>query len=355
MADVINARSWFCVFNNPEKHGFEDKTPEQICESMCDIWMENNPQRACAVTYCISAEGLQHCHAVFEDIKTMRFTLVKKLFPSMHIQPTKGTKAQAEDYINKRGKFAEKGETVTCIATRGLLKGVQGKRSDLDTIEEMLSEGRTAKDILSVSLSYRRYEKMVKSAYYAKRDKETPFIRDVKVYWHVGESGSGKSYSAQTVLDTRGADSLYFLTDYSVGGFDNYAGEPVLFMDEFRGQMQFSVFLGLLDQYKTQVHSRYTNILTLWDEVHITSVIPPERMYKKMVLEHSDLDTYSQLRRRITEVMYHYKDSDGTYQIFAQPGSEYSDYATIKLLAQPLPATDYLTLWGYGGTLKNVP
>ena len=103
MENAVNARSWFCVFNNPENHGFSG-SPEEIAEQMKDRWIAGNPQRTCAVAYCISADGLHHCHAVFEDTKTMRFTVVQKLFPGMHIEPTKGSKEQAEDYINKRGK-----------------------------------------------------------------------------------------------------------------------------------------------------------------------------------------------------------------------------------------------------------
>ena len=80
MENDVRARSWFCVFNNPENHGFSG-SPEEIAEQMKDLWIADNPQRTCAVAYCISADGLHHCHAVFEDTKTMRFTAVQKLFP----------------------------------------------------------------------------------------------------------------------------------------------------------------------------------------------------------------------------------------------------------------------------------
>jgi hypothetical protein len=119
------SKSWFCVFNNPEEHGFCGE-PSKIAGD----WIADNPQRTCAVAYCVSAEGLKHCHAVFEDTKAMRFTAVKKLFPSMHIEPTKGNKEQAEDYINKRPSFDEKGETVICVNRHGEIKGHQGRRNE---------------------------------------------------------------------------------------------------------------------------------------------------------------------------------------------------------------------------------
>ena len=55
-----------------------------------------------------------------------------------------------------------------------------------------------------------------------------------------------------------------------------------------RGRVPFSpvkIFLQILDGYKIQVHARYSNIYALWTEVYITSVFPPEELYKKMVEE----------------------------------------------------------------------
>ena len=70
------------------------------------------------------------------------FSVVKKAYPAMHIQPTKGSKEQAEDYINKRGKWQEKGEKIICIDQKGEIKGSQGQRSDLEIIEELLQQGK---------------------------------------------------------------------------------------------------------------------------------------------------------------------------------------------------------------------
>jgi hypothetical protein len=94
------------------------------------------------------------------------------------------------------------------------------------------------------------------------------------------------------------------LTDYD-HGFDKYNGESILFMDEFRRQMKFSLFLTLIGGYKVQVPCRYSNVYGLWNEVHITSVLPPERVYENMVQDNRHLDTVDQLMRRISFVVYH--------------------------------------------------
>jgi hypothetical protein len=265
----------------------------------------------------------------------MRFTSIKKAFPSMNIQPTKGNKEQAEDYINKRGKWAEKGEEIVFIDQKGEIKGAKGQRNDLEIIEELIQQNKTPQEIMSMSLSYRRYDKIIKDCFFYRRAAETPNFRNVETFWHVGASGSGKSFTFVNLTEERGADNVYMLTDCESGGFDKYCAEPILFIDEFRGQIKFHILLSsILSPYKSQVHSRYSNIIGLWNEVHITSVLPPELVYRKMVEENRDLDSYEQLLRRITYVIYHWKTADGKYHQYAQPASEYKDFNTLKKIAE---------------------
>lgn len=53
-----------------------------------------------------------------------------------------------------------------------------------------------------------------------------------------------------------------------------------------------------------------------------------------MVRDNLDLDTMKQLFRRINFVIYHFIDEDGKYREFQQPMKEYSDYETLKELAE---------------------
>lgn len=188
---------------------------------------------------------------------------------------------------------------------------------------------------MSMSLSYRRYEKIIKDSFFERQAAATPPKRDLEVCWHVGESGSGKSYTFVQLVEEHGEDSVYMLTDCENGGFDKYCAEPILFIDEFRGQIKFHVLLNsILSPYKTQVHSRYSNIIGLWTEVHITSVLPPEMVYKKMVDENRDLDSIEQLMRRLTEIVYHWKSPDGKYHNFSIPTAEYTNYEKLKTFAE---------------------
>lgn len=345
--------SWFIIFNNPqeiitykidpdtgeyirdvdnrripvhsEPSEFAGLSPDELCEKILDIWCSDSPDtKTGACAYCIAANGLKHCHMVLEDTRTHRFSSIKKLFPRAHLKPTGGTKAQAEDYINKRGKWEEKGEQVVCIKYRGEIRGAQGRRTDLITVEKLLDDGMHPNDILLKSLSNEKYESIIKQHYFRKKLKDAPIQRDVKVFWHVGNSGSGKTYVLHKLYE-KYPDNVYLVSDYESGFLDDYIGEKVLFLDEFRGQIRFSTFLTMLHSYTSRFHARYKNIVGLWEEVHITSVFAPEQLYHRMVTTDQRIDTIEQLYRRITGIFYHWSFND-QYELYYCPMSDYVSY-----------------------------
>jgi hypothetical protein len=357
-----SSRSWFLVYNNPEmdnvyktaKNGKviidEDGKPiildskpsflsglpaEQICNVVLNIWQsgaDEDEERTGAAVYCKSADGLLHLHIVVCSSKKITFGTVKKCFPKAHIEPTQGNKQQAEDYIQKVGEWQEKGEELLCnVVYHGDIIGNQGKRNDVDNIEKLLDQGKKPREILTeLGFKSQRYETMIRSAYFLKRYNDTPFYRDIEVVWHVGESGSGKSFTAVKLVEQGLQDDMYMMTDYEGGGLDHYNGEDILFMDEYRGQIKYSTLLMMLQGYKQQFHARYTNIYGLWTKVHITSVMPPEMVYQKMVEEHQNIDTLKQLLRRINTIVYHWKDDNKGYHQYSMPMKDYIDYNDLK-------------------------
>lgn len=331
MASVDKCRSWFCVWNNPE-NVYSDLTPEQIAEKVLEEWIKDQPTRTGAVAYCVSAEGLKHLHMVLEDSTQIRFSALKKMFPTAHLEPTMGNKEQAEDYIQKKGKWTEKGEEIVYTARFGEIKGKQGQRKDMEIIADCIEKGMKPDEIIDLNFSYRRYSNMIREAYIQKRKKETKWFRDVVVYWHVGESGSGKSRVSSRLIEENGEDEVYFVSEYK-NGFDRYSGEKILFMDELREQIRYSVLLGLLDGYKIQVSARYSNVYALWSEVHITSPFTPDEIYKKMVLEDEDKDSYKQLKRRINYIIYHWKE-DGELREYQQKMEDYISYRFLEQSAK---------------------
>jgi len=331
MNTTTSSRSWFCVLNNPNKILGENHSPDELVEIALDMWCENHPQRSAAVNYEIADSGTPHMHMVLEDPAKTRFSAVQKLFPGIHIEPTRGSKCDAENYILKKGKFIEKQHTVVVPAVfRGEIKAQKGKRNDFTIIEELIENGKTPNEIMEMGLHFRQYEKHIKSHFFAKRKKETPTFRQLTVFWHVGESRSGKSHTVLDLIEKHGEENVYLLTDYDNGGFDNYMGERILFMDEFKGNIKFQLLLNYLDGYKVQVHCRYTNAYALWTEVHITSIYAPEDVYNFMVdASQRTKDKIDQLLRRITYITFHYTENN-EYKTYTQSGKDYINYEQLK-------------------------
>lgn len=332
MSDSV-ARSWFAVFNNPAAHGYTG-TPEEICQRLRDEWLIGGEKRTGAWAYCVSAEGLPHIHMVLEDSKAMRFSAIKASYAvGMHFEATRGNRTQAEAYIEKKPPFDEKGESVLCIVRHGEIKGMQGKRSDLEEIAALLEAGSTPAEIFRQSFRFRRYERMIVSDYMERRRSATPISREITVHYLVGDSGTGKSHVYAELCEKHGEEHVYHMADYLNGGFDLYRGEPILFLDEFKGNFPYGVFLSILDKYKSQIHARYANIYALWSEVYIASVFPPEVLYAQMVPPHlRGTDTIEQLFRRITDITYCFRDGDRFCRC-VQSMQHYTDYNGLRAKA----------------------
>lgn len=324
----MRSMKWLLTINNPANHGVTNESIEEALQSMASF-------RYACYSHEIGLEKLTpHIHIFVAFENQVRLSTLKNKFPAAHCDKCRGSIKENKDYVFKEGKWKDTEKEDSRIEGMQFEIGIaplevgQGHRSDLDKIEELLDSGYTPEQIFELSLSYRNFEKQIRAQYMAKRQRETPVYRDVRVVWHVGESGTGKSYTMVNMIKERPND-VYVMSDYQNGGLDLYEGQALLFMDEFRGQIRFNTLLNLLDGYKMQIHCRFANIYALWTEVHITSVLPPELVYKKMVEENQDLDTVKQLLRRISEVVYHYKQ-DGEYKTYSVAGDSYKDYDRLK-------------------------
>lgn len=321
----IDFRSMFCVFDNPQDHdpSLANLEPQEICDVILSRWTQSKSGRTGAVLYCISEKGLHHLHMVLECPSTQTFTFaaVKKLFPSAHLSWTRGTKDQVEAYINKTGKFEEKGEIILCMSQEGEIKGNQGKRSDLQRIQSLIESGATPSEIIGHSVKMQRFSQHIHAAYMAKRVEDTPTFRDVKVYWHTGKSGSGKSYTCERLIKEHGRQNVFRITgNLQKGKFDNYIGQRILFIDELDPvTTNFKDLLVVMDNYTTEISARYRNTYALWDELHITSIYTPEQFYRECVpFDQQRNEPIEQLTRRITDVVDHWIE-DGEYRWSADP------------------------------------
>lgn len=313
------------------------KVPEIVAKHFIGLWENSGKDRQAGIVVCVSEKGLYHCHMACYGNTTTLKKVAEILFGS-HVEPLMGSKEQLKAYLLKEGQFAEKGEKVLYAENIEAIDTMQGQRSDLEDISDMLAQGMTPQQILAINFYYYKFEKMILHAYIDQRLKDAPIMQDVYCEWHVGDSGTGKTYCYKQLCDEHGAENIYVLTDYdnnASGGLDGYMkiGAPaILFMDEFKGfGISYQKLLTMLTGYsRMQTHSRYANTYNLWNTVIITSVYPPEAVYQIMVSrEHQDIDSYEQLMRRISKIVYHYKDK-GEYKTYSVDSKDYVDYKDLR-------------------------
>lgn len=325
----------------------ENGNYKELSILLSNIWCKGKKNRSAACVVCKSADGAFHVHMACYSTTPTTLDAVRNLMGKAHCEVQRGSKKQVMDYLSKTGKNAEKGEIV--LYEYGLDNVQDDTPQDLlAEAEKMISNGYTPSEIFGENIKYRRYSKEISSAYIDKRFYDMPNKKELEVYWHCGDSGTGKSFTHQKLIEENNADSLYFYNDFSNGGLDKYTEmgcPPILFIDELRPEsMTYGSLLNILSDSKfAQTHCRYGNVYNLWTVVHITSVYPPEELYKELVPDTSrKRDTYLQLKRRLTFVVYHYKVGN-EYKTYKLRATAYNGYDDIKELAKQyenLPATD---------------
>lgn len=120
--------------------------------------------------------------------------------------------------------------------------------------------------------------------------------REVEVIFIWGPTGVGKTRS---VRDAVPPEKLYAATLSGRDPFGMYAFEPVLLLDEFRGDFPLAELLQLLDRYPVQLDRRYENSWAAWTKVYICSNWPLEDLYRS-----SPAADRAALRRRINKIIH---------------------------------------------------
>jgi hypothetical protein len=341
------SKAFFLTINNPEEHGCSH---EQIIDIMHRKFKN-------IIYWCMCDEQgtTYHTHIYILLLAKKRWSAVQRAFPSAHIESeVKGSPQECRAYIRKEGsKYAAKAETnfPETFYEEGSLPDFfisADKTEMLQQIENLLDSGLRPEQIMSKSIVFRQYESLIRKQFFAKRFAETPPIRDVKVIWHLGLAGSGKSYTYVRLCEDYGADNVYYASDFTNGCsamLDSYEAQPYLFIDEVKtDSFKYGYLLQLLQGYRTPVHARYSNVYSLWKELHVTSIFTPREVYDEMVgVGQRATDSFYQLARRITTYVYHWKTDDGVYHTYEIPAKEFVSYDDIKRRAEGIDGFEPLT------------
>ncbi len=341
------SRYWFGVIHNQSliNMGISEeqlKDYKFLAETTSNIWEDSGKGRTSAITVCKSELENEHLHVVAYTENPTTLRSVSKTLGNCHVEPVLSrTKEQLYNYIMKLPPWDEKGEIILYkYGLENIIEPNQGKRTDLEVIEQMINDGLSPQDIYDKSIKYRRYERMIMSAYTAKRQREAPIIKDMHCEWHFGNGRTGKSHKYVELCEKFGRDNIYFLNDFLNGGLDLYMlkGAPhILFIDDVKPQdMSYRMILMLTDRYSDgQSHSRFNNTINLWDTVYVTSVYPIEKYYEQVVAESQrGVDTFDQLIGRFNTIVYHWIDEEDSYRSYSMDAKDYKDSTDIKKMAR---------------------
>lgn len=286
----------------------------------------------------LSPSGTFHCHMLFAAKRKLEFANLQKIYPSIHLERPMGTYEECVNYIHKQGTEANeiKAGTKLCEPTTWgeyefTQEDMAAKQSIFNTINDLLDDGLTPQRIYAESPKLAFYANAIERTYNARKSSEIPLEREITTYYHVGEPGTGKSHIYHDLVQQYEYENVYRIGGEYTNIWDEYQYQKCVIFDDLRGSLlRYSVLLEYLQGYKKILKCRYANKYADYNEVHITTVIPPEHLYDWDNREKFNIyDGKEQLYRRIDYIVYHWKDDTGYHQ-HQIPFDQYSSYADLQ-------------------------
>jgi len=170
----------------------------------------------------------------------------------------------------------------------------QGKRNDLESVKTLIDEGASMLDVANSNFgAFVRYNRGF--ALYKSLVDQTPrdFKTEVIVFW--GPPGSGKTYHCNELAE--GKAFWCMKQNNPTVWWDGYDGQQDVIIEDFKGWMPHTMFLGITDQYKAGVRTSNMGEINFRSKrIFITSNYHPQDWYQDAVP--------GALERRLTHVFY---------------------------------------------------
>lgn len=287
----VRSRKWQITINNPEYHGFTDYEIKQKLSSVKGL-----PYWCMCREIGDECETL-HVHLYLHFNHARSADRINNLFPNCHRLVPNGTAQENRAYILKDGEKFNKdenghyhyvdksGETHdgTNFSDTFYEEGEcpeehQGKAKSSELIVEMIKDGASDEDIVNaVNSAYRTLDKIRDTRSMYRESQFRSSWRDLEVTYIFGKTGLGKT---RMVMEKHGY-SVYRVTDYRHYPFDDYDGEDVLLLEEFRSDFKIGDCLKYLDGYPLRLTARFRNKVACYTKVYIVSNWPPESQYNR--------------------------------------------------------------------------
>lgn len=273
------------------------------------------------VLYIVHDKDINNIHAHFciQDNQQIRFDTLKKMMPYGQIVKQRGSNKEVIDYFlhqdenskNEGKDIYDENQIITNIHDLDAFKKiVERQRSDMNEFVNEVMNGTSRKDLINMFPSHMaRYKSFYEELVSLRDDAEieeqvnSKKFRDMYVIYAYGKSGTGKSYALY--------DMYQYKDVYKVNlknPFDNYRGQDVLFIDDYKGQYDFTDLLNYLDIYPLNLPARYCDRVAKYTKVYITSNLSLEQLYPNI-----NQEQFNALYRRINEIRHY--TSFGNYSI----------------------------------------
>lgn len=289
------SRKWLLTINNPDEKNITEDTIKNAVESIRSVQY-----------YCYSKEigingNTPHFHIfLYSGTSPIRFSRLKKLLPSAHIDKALGTVVENRDYVAKKGKWAttDKAKTNIEFTEYGVVpEENQGKRNDILELYNQIKQGFDDFQLLESNPNNMRLLSAIeKTRQTITRENVKNSFRKLTVTYIFGKTGVGKT---RYVMDTFGYDKVFRVTDYK-HPFDNYGNQDVICFDEFADGIAIRDMLKYLDGYPLELPCRYANRWAAYTQVFILSNSALDEQYKTEQFDHPEL--WHALLRRLTTV-----------------------------------------------------
>ena len=295
------ARAFQLTFNNPQAHHLDRTSIKENLShfttldyyALCDE---------------IGAEGTPHTHVYLHFKSGVRFSQIKKAFPSAHIETAQGSPSENRDYIRKEGKWLDSEKKETNLSETfeefGVIpKSHSGERSDLTILFDLIVDGLSNAEILRQNPNFIRYLNYIDRTRQALREDEFKNKwRDISVIYVYGETNTNKT---RTYMEEYGYENVCRITNYSGNAiWDGYRGQDVVIFEEYRSQILISELLTWLEGYPNcSLRARYADKVACFTKVVIISNIPIEEQYRN--IQQDSPATWRAFLRRIQKVIHH--------------------------------------------------
>lgn len=263
------SRSWCFTLNNPGSDSID--WPAQVVYAK---WQKE----------CVSTPHLQG-YVEFDCVK--RLPGLKKILPTAHWEPRRGSQSEAIAYVSKEeSRIAGPWEHGTFSAA------AQGARSDLKRCMDAAAGGSSTLELMEMCPAVMaRYASFVHSYKKAKVQGRVRTDLVVKVYF--GPTGTGKSRRAFEEYPCAYRKSA------GTKWFDGYVGQSAVIWDDFESTgLDYRWFLTLLDIYPVAVEVKGSMVDFEPNVIVVTTNVHPKYWFP----EYSESDR-APLLRRITEIV----------------------------------------------------